>query len=87
MKKQEYDSIEKVYSTKRIPNIDEVNSLQNAEWWKKTYHSTDEEANNNEMFSHEIAFDGTKPLVIKQILRGKDRIHTSTFFDASFKRR
>lgn len=53
----------------------------------KTYHSTDEESSKPEMFNHQIAFDGTKPIVIKQITKGKDLVYSPMFFSSAYKQR
>lgn len=87
MKKQEFDTIELVFSTKKIPNTEEIDSSDNAEWWKKTYHETDEEAKRPEMYNHAIAFDGTRPVALRDIHRGTEKHFSSTYFTSTCKQR
>lgn len=72
---------------KKIPNPHDINSSENVDWWKTTYHSTDEESSKPEMFNHQIAFDGTKPIVIKQITKDKDSVYSPMFFSSAYKQR
>lgn len=86
MKKQEYDVIEKVYCTTRIPS-NEVNDSINIGWWSKTHHETDKFEIKDDTFVHEIAFDGIKPLTIKSITRGRKSIFKHEMFTAKYKQR
>jgi hypothetical protein len=87
MKKQEFDKIENVFNTQMIPNTDDMESPENTGWWKKTYHSLDKESSQPEMYNHKIVFDGTKPLALVDIYRGRDRVYLSSYFVSLFKQR
>jgi hypothetical protein len=86
MKKLEYDVIEKVYCKNRIPN-DEVNHQDNKDWWKGTFHESDEESVAPAMVVHEIAFSGTRPLAVKTIKRDKKSLYKHDMFAAKYKKR
>ena len=87
MKKQEYDSIEKVFSKKLIPNAEEVDHTDNKNWWKEVWCETDEESKRSEMVEHEIAFDGTKPLEVRKATREKSSLFKNENFTARYKMR